>query len=147
MPGRFLREASGRWRLHSHERVPAVSAAVCLLMPDNYGEQLATWGKVVLLETIGRVSGRAVRGAVGFVVEADGSLLVAAGSPGAHWAANLRAEPSCHGTIGVDRRAYRAEEIGGPERARAIAELILRYGTPAERLGAGPAFRLRPAAD
>ena len=39
------------------------------------------------------------------------------------------------------RRAYRAEEIDGPERARAITELILKYGTPAERLGAGPAFR------
>ena len=113
-------------------------------MPDNYGEQLAAWGKVVMLETTGRVSGRSVRGAVGFVVEPDGSLLVAAGSPSAHWAATLLADPTCHGTIGTARRAYRAEEIKAPDRARAIAELILKYGTPAERLGAGPAFRLRP---
>ena len=113
-------------------------------MPDNYGEQLAAWGKGVMLETTGRVSGRSVRGAVGFVVEPDGSLLVAAGSPSAHWAANLLADPTCHGTIGTARRAYRAEEIKAPDRARAIAELILKYGTPAERLGAGPAFRLRP---
>jgi deazaflavin-dependent oxidoreductase (nitroreductase family) len=114
-------------------------------MPDDYGEQLAAWGKVVLLETTGRVSGRTVRAAVGFVAEADGSLLVAAGSPSANWAANLVADPACHGTIGAARLAYRAEEIEGPDRARAIAELILKYGTPAERLGAGPAFRLRPA--
>ena len=82
-----------------------------------------------------------------FVVEPDGSLLVAAGSPSAHWAANLLADPACHGTIGAVRRAYRAEEIEGPDRARAIAELILKYGTPAEGLGVGPAFRLRPLDD
>jgi deazaflavin-dependent oxidoreductase (nitroreductase family) len=113
-------------------------------MPDTYGEQLAGWGKVVLLETTGRVSGRPVRGAVGFVLEPDGSLLVAAGSPSAHWASNLLADPACHGTIGDVRRAYRAEELDGPDRSRAVTELILKYGTPAERLGAGPAFRLRP---
>jgi deazaflavin-dependent oxidoreductase (nitroreductase family) len=114
------------------------------LMPDSYGDQLAAWGKVVVLETTGRVSGRAARTAVGFVAEPDGSLLVAAGSPGAHWAANLRAHPACHGTIGAERRAYRAEEIDGPDRSRTISELILKYGTPAEALGAGPAFRLQP---
>jgi len=116
-------------------------------MPDTYGEQLAAWGKVVMLETTGRVSGRSILTAVGFVAEPDGSLLVAAGSPGADWAANLLADPACNGTIGAERRTYRAEEIEGPERARAIAELILRYGTPAEGLGVGPAFRLRLAAD
>jgi deazaflavin-dependent oxidoreductase (nitroreductase family) len=113
-------------------------------MPDAYGEQLAAWGKVVMLETTGRVSGLPRRTAVGFVEEPDGSLLVAAGSPASDWAANLLVEPACQGTIGEVRRAYRAEEIEGPERARAIAGLILRYGTPAESLGAGPAFRLRP---
>ena len=114
-------------------------------MPDTYGQQLADWGKVVMLMTTGRVSGRAIRTAVGFVVEPDGSLLIAAGSPSAHWAANLFADPACHGTIGELRRAYRAEELAGADRARAITGLILKYGTPAESLGAGPAFRLRPA--
>ena len=114
---------------------------------DPYGEQLAAWGKVVLLETTGRVSGRTVRGAVGFVEEPDGSLLVAAGDPAAHWAANLLADPACRGTIGEARRAYVAEEIDGPDRARAVIELILKYGTPAERLGVGPVFCLRPADD
>lgn len=115
-------------------------------MPDSSGEQLAAWGKVVMLETTGRISGRAIRTAVGFVAEPDGSLLVAAGDPGADWSANLRAEPTCHGTIGEERRAYRVEEIEGPDRAHAIAELILKYGTPAEGLGVGPAFRLRQVA-
>ena len=110
----------------------------------GYGDELAAWGKVVLLETIGRRTGRTIRVAVGFIDEPDESLLVAAGSPAASWVANLLAEPACHGTIGEVRRAYRAEEIEGPDRARAISGLILKYGTPAESLGAGPAFRLRP---
>lgn len=113
-------------------------------MSDAYGEQLAAWGKVVMLETTGHVSGQPRRTAVGFVEEPDGCLLVAAGSPGSHWAANLLANPLCHGTIGEVRRAYRVEELSGPDRARAITGLIVRYGTPAESLGAGPAFRLRP---
>lgn len=116
-----------------------------MTVTDQHGEQLAAWGKVVLLETTGRVSGRPRRTAVGFVEEPDGSLLVAAGSPTTHWGANLLADPVCHATLSGIRGAYRAEEIEGPDRARAIAGLILRYGTPAEGLGHGPAFRLRPA--
>ncbi len=112
---------------------------------DPYGEQLVGWEKAVAIETRGRVSGRAVVAAVGFVDEPDGSLLVAAGDPGAHWAANLRAEPRCVARIGPLEGTYVAEELDGADRARAITELILKYGTPAERLGAGPAFRLRPA--
>lgn len=115
-------------------------------MPDDYGEQLAAWGKVVLLETTGRVSGQPRRAAVGFVEEPDGTLLVAAGSPASHWAANLLATPACHGTIGTVRRGFVAEEVTGADFARAVRELILKYGQPAEGLGSGPAFRLRPVA-
>jgi len=115
-------------------------------MPDAYGEELAAWGRVVLLETTGRRSGLPRRTAVGFLREPDGSLLVAATEPHAGWAENLLADPACHGTIGEERQAFRAEEIAGADRARAISGLILRYGTPAERLGVGPAFRLRPVA-
>ena len=112
---------------------------------DPYLEQLVGWEKAVAIETRGRKSGRTVVAAVGFVEEPDGSLLVAAGDPGAHWAANLRAEPRCVATVGTRRTACIAEEVDGPAKARAVTELILKYGTPAERLGAGPAFRLRPA--
>jgi deazaflavin-dependent oxidoreductase (nitroreductase family) len=112
---------------------------------DPYGEQLVGWEKAVAIETRGRVSGQAIVADVGFVDEPDGSLLVAAGDPGAHWAANLRAEPRCVARIGEREATYVAEELDGAAKARAITELILKYGTPAERLGAGPAFRLRPA--
>jgi hypothetical protein len=80
---------------------------------------------------------------VGFVDEPDGSIVVAAGL-GASWAANLLADPAC--TVTIAQRSFRgvAEPLAGSEFAAAIRDLILRYGTPAERLGSGPAFRIRP---
>ena len=112
-------------------------------MTDEIGEQLAEWGTVAIVETTGHVSGRPARAAVGYVQEADGSLLVAAGGPDAAWARNLAADPACVVTIGDASGPHIAEELEGPERNAAIASLILRYGTPAERLGRGPVFRLR----
>ena len=38
-----------------------------------------------------------------------------------------------------------AEPLAPVEHARAVRGLILRYGTPAEGLGRGDSFRLRPA--
>lgn len=112
-------------------------------MTDEIGEQLAEWGTVAIVETLGHRTGRPARAAVGFVQEVDGSLVVAAGRPEAAWARNLQADPSCVVTIGDDTAPHLAEELEGAERNAAIASLILRYGTPAEGLGRGPAFRLR----
>ena len=80
--------------------------------------------------------------AVGYFEEPDGSLLVAAGTPEADWARNLLADPTCSVVIGEARWPAVAEPLEGAEAARVVRELILRYGTPAERLGRGPAFRL-----
>ncbi len=110
----------------------------------SIGQQLAGWGKVALIETRGRVSGRPLQTAVGFVEEPDGSLLVAAGSERTDWALNLRVEPGCSVVIGALSARYVAQEIDRADRAAAVTALILKYGTPAERLGRGPAFRLRP---
>ena len=110
---------------------------------DDIGEQLVGWGKVVRLETRGRTSGRALEVAVGYVEDADGNLLVAAGSEASDWARNLHADPRCVVSIGDDRWPATAVLLEGADAARAIRELILRYGTPAERLGHGPAFLLR----
>lgn len=112
-------------------------------MIDELGEQLAAWGKVLLLETRGRASGRPVKVAIGYVEEPDGSVLVAAGSADADWARNLEAEPTGRVTLGDASWPATAEALEGPEAHRAVRELILRYGTPAERLGTGPSFRLR----
>ena len=69
---------------------------------------------------------------------------MSAGDPDAAWARNLEADPVCLVTIGELSRPFTAESLTGPERNAAIAGLILRYGTPAEGLGRGPTFRLRP---
>jgi deazaflavin-dependent oxidoreductase (nitroreductase family) len=106
------------------------------------GEELASWGRVLLLETRGRVSGRPVRTAVGFVEAPSDALLVAAGDPDADWARNLEADPRCRVTIEARTEDRLAISLEGSEREAAIVALILRYGTPAERLGMGPTFRL-----
>jgi deazaflavin-dependent oxidoreductase (nitroreductase family) len=111
---------------------------------DELGDQLAASGKFVRIETRGRASGRPRSVTVGFAEEANGSLLVAAGEPDADWAENLLAEPRCVASVGERRFAVLAEPLGPAEAARAVTELILKYGTPAERLGRGTAFRLRP---
>ena len=111
----------------------------------DLGRPLAAWGTVAIIETRGRSTGRPARAAVGYIEESDGSLLVAAGDPDADWARNLEADGECIVTIGERTGRYRTEPLDGPERNATIAGLILRYGTPAEGLGRGPAFRLRPA--
>lgn len=111
---------------------------------DELGEQLAGWGKVIRLTTHGRVTGKPFEVALGYVEEADGSLLVAAGTPESDWARNLDADPRCSVVVGDAIWAnVAAEALDAPDAQRAVRALILRYGTPAERLGRGPAFRLR----
>lgn len=118
---------------------------VALTGRDPLGEELAAWGKVAMLETVGRKSGNPVRSAVGFIEEDDGSMLVAAGSESADWALNLRANPNSRATVGERSAEYdQAVELEGDERSAAVVALILKYGTPAERLGRGPVFRLHP---
>ena len=105
---------------------------------------LAAWGKVVVVETRGRRTGRERRASVGFVEAPDGSLLVAASDTETGWAKNLIAEPRCL----VEREGRRipchAAVLDEVAHHDAVAALILKYGTPAERLGRGPAFRLIP---
>lgn len=106
-------------------------------------DDLVAWGRVLRIETRGRVTGRTARATVGFVDAPDGSLVVAAASPRADWALNLLADPHCRVTIGDTGRDALAAALEGPAHAAAVRDLILKYGTPAESLGAGPAFRLQ----
>ena len=115
---------------------------LALTADRSIGEQLAGWGKVALIETSGRASGNRASAAVGFAEHEDGSLLVAAGTDTADWALNLRAEPRCRATIGETTHDYEALELTDSEHAAAVTALILKYGTPAEKLGRGPVFRL-----
>jgi len=107
---------------------------------------LVASGRFVRIETRGDRSGLARAVTVGFVEDPDvpGALLVAAGSTDAAWARNLLADPRCHATAGERSFDAAAEQLAPADHARAIRELILRYGTPAETLGRGTSFRLRP---
>lgn len=69
---------------------------------------------------------------------------MAAGDPNAAWARNLDADPACRVTLGERTWDAVAEPLDAAATARAVTQLILRYGTPAERLGRGPGYRLRP---
>jgi deazaflavin-dependent oxidoreductase (nitroreductase family) len=107
-------------------------------------DELVWLGRVAGLTTSGRRTGLPRRVAVGYLDEPDGSVLVAATDPSAAWARNLDADPRCEVEVGERRFAAIAEPLDRAGHARAVTGLILRYGTPAERLGRGPSFRLRP---
>ncbi len=107
-------------------------------------DDLVAWGRVCRIETRGRRTGRTARATVGFAEREGGAIVVAAGSPDAAWSRNLLADPACRVTVGEASWAAEARELDGGEHAAAVRDLILRYGTPAESLGAGPAFELRP---
>jgi len=109
-------------------------------------DELVASGRFVRIEARGARSGLARPVTVGFVEDDDGppgALLVAAGI-GTAWAGNLLAEPACRVTTGERSFDAVAEPLEPADHARAVRGLILRYGTPAEGLGHGPSFRLRP---
>jgi deazaflavin-dependent oxidoreductase (nitroreductase family) len=106
-------------------------------------DDLVAWGRALRLETAGRVSGRTARATVGFVERMPGVVVVAAGSLRANWALNLLDQPACRVTMGETSFDAVARPLLGDEHAAAVRDLILRYGTPSEGLGAGPSFELR----
>jgi deazaflavin-dependent oxidoreductase (nitroreductase family) len=110
-------------------------------------DDLVASGRFVRIETRGEQSGLARTVTVGFVEDdgSPGALLVAAGSAETAWARNLLSDPACLVRLGDRSFAAVAEPLAGADHARAVRELILRYGTPAEGLGHGTSFRLRPA--
>jgi hypothetical protein len=111
---------------------------------DAMEAELVESGRFVRIATR-RSSGTRRTVTVGFVPESDGAILVAAGSPDAAWAADLLAEARAEVTVGDRSWPVEAEPLERVEAGRTVREMILRYGTPAESLGSGRAFRLRPA--
>jgi deazaflavin-dependent oxidoreductase (nitroreductase family) len=112
-------------------------------------DDLVAAGRYARIRTVGRQTGEPRDVTVGFAASESGvagALVVAAGEPAADWALNLLAEPQCTVRVGDVAFEAVAEPLDGPDHARAIRSLILRYGTSAEGLGRGPSFRLDPAA-
>ena len=112
-------------------------------------DELVASARFVRIETRGERSGLIRPVTVGFVDDerTPGAMLVAATAPDAAWARNLLADPACHVTVGDRSFDALAEPLDGPDHARAVRDMILRYGTPAEGLGRGPSFRLRPVGE
>lgn len=107
-------------------------------------DDLVARGRVLRLETRGRTTGRPARAVVGFATRPDGSLVISAGSTSADWARNLLRDPACRVTVGDATFAAVAVELDAGEHVEAVRDLILKYGTPAEGLGSGPSFAVRP---
>jgi deazaflavin-dependent oxidoreductase (nitroreductase family) len=108
---------------------------------------LVGWDKAILLETRGRVSGVPRRVTVGFIEGPDDSLLVSAAGEETHWARNLLADPRCRVRRQDRWQDHVARQLDPEAHRVTVAALVLRYGTPAERLGSGPSFRLVPRVD
>jgi deazaflavin-dependent oxidoreductase (nitroreductase family) len=110
-------------------------------------DDLVASGRFARITTVGGRSGLARPVTIGFVEDREGppgSILVSAGLTDAAWARNLVADPACRVEVGARSWDAVAEPLTPTEHARAIRDLILRYGTPAEGLGRGDSFRLRP---
>jgi deazaflavin-dependent oxidoreductase (nitroreductase family) len=109
-------------------------------------DELVASGRFVRIEMRGATGDRRRAVTVGYVDDGPGggAVLVAAGAADAAWARDLLATPACRVRIGDRSFDATAEPLGPADHARAVRELILRYGTPAEGLGHGPSFRLRP---
>jgi deazaflavin-dependent oxidoreductase (nitroreductase family) len=113
-------------------------------------DDLVASGRFVRIRTLGGRTGLSRAVTVGFVDDEagpPGSILVAAGALDSAWARNLLANPSCRVEVGDRSFDAVAEPLSAVEHARAVRDLIIRYGTPAEGLGRGESFRLRPVGE
>ena len=113
-------------------------------------DDLVASGRFVRVTAHGGRSALARPVTIGFVDDDQGpagSILVSAGATDAAWARNLLADPACRIETGGRSWDALAEPLAPADHARAVRGLILRYGTPAEGLGHGTSFRLRPAGD
>lgn len=148
LPNQWLRQLPGA-RRHRKRELPDLRWPVSRQLNTklDMAAELTAAGRVVSLLTTGRITGRPASATVGFVQAADGTLVVAASTDEAQWARNLAADPHVIASWSDRSEEFCAEPLSGERYAEAIRDLILRYGTPSERLGRGPAFRLRPCPD
>lgn len=110
-------------------------------------DDLVASGRYLRIRARGGRTGEPRTVTVGFIDdEASPGALLVASRAGSAWARNLLTNPACQVESADRTFAAVAEPLEAADHARAIRELILRYGTPAEGLGHGPSFRLRPVA-
>ena len=113
-------------------------------------DDLVASGRFARIRALGGRTGLPRPVTVGFVDDDEGppgAILVAAGALDSACARNLLVNPACRVEVGDRAFDAVAEPLPPAEHARAIRDLILRYGTPAEGLGRGESFRLRPVGE
>lgn len=111
------------------------------------GSLMARSGRVGILGTTGAKTGRSRRAPIGFVMRADGTVLLGSGSPvNRGWTVNLKATPSCTFAIKGHERRYHARLVGPDDREAALGELRAKMGGMAERANWGDLFILEPEA-
>jgi deazaflavin-dependent oxidoreductase (nitroreductase family) len=111
------------------------------------GKLMARSGRVGILTSTGARTGQKRTAALGFVLRADGTVLIGSGSKeNRGWTANLKANPACRYSIKGADQAYRARLLSESERDAALAELKEKMGSMAERADWGDLFVLVPVA-
>jgi deazaflavin-dependent oxidoreductase (nitroreductase family) len=131
----------------SPAKEPPVPNALTRAFNSIGGSLMARSGRVGILGTTGAKTGAARRAPIGFVLRADGTILLGSGSPtNRGWTVNLKANPSCTFEIKGHALRYRARLVGPEEREGALAELRAKMGGIAERTKWGDLFVLEPEA-
>lgn len=102
-----------------------------------YRAGLGGWlgSRFVLINHIGRKSGRALQTVVEVVARTGDAVTVAAGfGPGSDWYRNLLAHPDTTVQLGTHRIDVRAQRIGAQERADAMLDYAHRHPRAARKL-------------
>lgn len=111
------------------------------------GSLMARSGRVGTLTSTGAKTGQKRTAPLGFVLRADGSILIGSGSKeNRGWTANLKADPACSFSIKGTNRRYRACLLDEADRPAALDDLKARMGSWAERADWGDLFVLEPDA-
>jgi len=111
------------------------------------GKLMVRSGRVGMLTSTGAKTGLRRTAPLGYVLRADGTVLIGSGSKeNRGWTANLKANPLCAFRIKKDERRYRAYLVSDEQRPSALAELKAKMGSIAERSNWGDLFILVPEA-
>jgi deazaflavin-dependent oxidoreductase (nitroreductase family) len=101
---------------------------------------------LLLLTTVGRVTGRRYTVPVGYIRENHGFLVVPSGggSQETHWSQNLRTQPVAEVEVGRDRLGVQAQVLEGSAREEARQRVIARHPIYRRVSPALPVIRLTP---
>jgi deazaflavin-dependent oxidoreductase (nitroreductase family) len=109
------------------------------------GSLMARSGRIGILTSTGARTGLRRTAPLGFVLRADGTVLIGSGSKeNRGWTANLKTNPACSFSIKGAERRYRARLVPDDARPAALDELKAKMGSWAERADWGDLFVLVP---